>query len=100
VDKLARAQAGGYVSCWGEGRVRWPANLAALGPYRAPWADFSHVDRLRTQHEDFTGSDGDEDDGVDAAVAGHDIAGIPPPRTLGAPGGRVVASWAFGSREG
>ena len=88
VDKLARAQAGGYVSCWGEGRVRWPARGG------------EHVDRLRGQHEDFTGSDGDEDDGVDAAVAGHDIAGIPPPRQLGGGGARVVGGWAFGSREG
>lgn len=88
VDKLARAQAGGYVSCWGEGRVRWPARGG------------EHTDRLRGQHEDFTGSDGDEDDGVDAAVAGHDIAGIPPPRTLGSGGARVVGGWAFGSREG
>jgi hypothetical protein len=84
VDKLARAQARGYVSCWGEGRVRWPARGG------------EHVDRLRTQHVDFTGSDGDEDDGVDAAVAGHDIAGIPPPRVLGASEGRALAAGGDG----
>lgn len=88
VDKLARAQAGGYVSCWGEGRVRWPARGGEM------------VDALRAQHEDFTGADGDADDGVDAAVAGHDIAGIPRPATLGGGGARLVGSWGFSSREG
>lgn len=87
VDKLARAQAGGYTAAWAEGRVRWPARGDA------------HTDRLRVQHEDFTGASGDSDDGVDAAVAGHDFAGIPPPRSLGGRA-RELGSWGFTSREG
>lgn len=65
VDKLARAQAGGYTAAWAEGRVRWPARPGAA------------LDLLRTQHEDFTGAEGDEDDGVDAAVAAHDLLALP-----------------------
>lgn len=65
VDKLARAQAGGYTAAWAEGRIRWPARGG------------QHVDAVRVQHEDFTGADGDADDGVDAAVAGHDLLAIP-----------------------
>lgn len=88
VDKLARAQAGGYTSTWGEGRVRWPVKGT------------EHVDRLRVQHELFTGAPGDADDGVDAGVAGHDIAGIPAPRSLGGDSGRALDAWQFSSREG
>lgn len=88
VDKLARAQAGGYVSAWGEGRIRWPANGG------------EHVDRLLSQHRAFTGLDGGEDDGVDAGVAGHDIAGIPPPPNLSGGRARVLNMGSFNSREG
>lgn len=67
IDKLARAQGGyvdpelgGYTSTWSEGRIRWPRHESEAATI------------IRVQHEDFTGSPGDDDDGVDAAVAGHD----------------------------
>ena len=67
IDKVARAQGGyvdpsigGYTSAWNEGRVWWPRE------------EGEHATALRVQHEDFTGAASDDDDGVDAAVAGHD----------------------------
>lgn len=67
IDKLARAQGGyvdpaigGFTSTWGEGRIRWPAE------------EGEHARALRIQAEDFTGGPTDDDDGIDAAVAGHD----------------------------
>lgn len=69
IDKLARAQGGyvdpsigGYTSTWSEGRIWWPAE------------EGEHATAIRIQHEDFTGAPSDDDDGVDAAVAGHDAA--------------------------
>lgn len=71
IDKLARAQGGyvdpligGYTSTWSEGRIRWPAQ------------EDQHAQAIRIQHEDFTGSPNDDDDGVDAAVAGHDAVQV------------------------
>lgn len=67
IDKVARAQGGyvdpaigGYTSAWNEGRVWWPRE------------ESEHATALRVEHEDFTGAASDDDDGVDAAVAGHD----------------------------
>ncbi len=88
VDKWARAQAGGYASAWAEGRLRWPSLGGVM------------VDALRVQHEDFTAAEGDDDDGVDGAVAGYDIAGIPPPAVLGGGRAKSLGSWGFASREG
>lgn len=67
IDKLARAQGGyidprigGYTSAWNEGRIWWPRR------------EGEHAQAIRIQHEDFTGATSDDDDGVDAAVGGHD----------------------------
>lgn len=67
IDKLARATGGyvdpaigGFTTAWNEGRVYWPA------------VESEHARAVRIQHEDFTGAPTDDDDGVDAAVAGHD----------------------------
>jgi hypothetical protein len=72
VDKLARGQGahvspmvGGFTSAWSEGRLRWPA------------VESEHVAMLRAQCEDFTGAGDEDDDGVDAAVAGHDEIAVP-----------------------
>ena len=69
IDKLARAQGGyvdpslgGYTSTWNEGHVHWPEQ------------EDEHATAIRIQHEDFTGAPSDDDDGVDAAVSGHDAA--------------------------
>lgn len=67
VDKLARAQSGGYAAAWAEGRIAVPR--ARL--------DGPHLDRWIRAHQDFTGADGCEDDEVDAAVAAHDLLALP-----------------------
>lgn len=71
IDKKARAEGGyvdpligGYTSTWSEGLIRWPAH------------EDQHAQAIRIQHEDFTGSPNDDDDGVDAAVAGHDAVQV------------------------
>jgi hypothetical protein len=71
IDKLARAQGGyvdpeigGFTSTWSEGRIRWPLH------------EDEHVQAIRVQHEDFTGATSDDDDGVDATVAGHDAVQV------------------------
>jgi hypothetical protein len=84
VDKLARAQAGGYTAAWSEGRVLVPARGG------------EHVDAWRVAHEDFTGADGDADDPIDASVAAHDEMGLPAPASLGGGGVRVGGSWGYG----
>jgi len=66
IDKLARAQAGGYTSAWSEGRIVVPAR------------EDEHGARWRLAHEEFTGEDGCEDDEVDGAVAAHDVLALPP----------------------
>jgi len=65
IDKLARAQAGGYTSAWSEGRIVAPAR------------EDEHGERWRMSHEEFTGEDGCEDDEVDGAVAAHDLLALP-----------------------
>ncbi len=67
VDKLARAQSGGYAAAWAEGRIAVPR--ARL--------DGPHLDRWIRAHTGFTGVDGCEDDEVDAAVAAHDLLAVP-----------------------
>ena len=39
-----------------------------------PEHEDEHATAIRIQHEDFTGAPSDDDDGVDAAVSGHDAA--------------------------
>lgn len=68
VDKLARAQAGGYAAAWAEGRIAVP---------RAKLIEHGHLERWVRAHQDFTGQDGCEDDEVDAAVAAHDLLALP-----------------------
>ena len=68
VDKLARAQAGGYAAAWSEGRIAIP---------RARLIEGGHLERFVRAHQDFTGQDGCEDDEVDAAVAAHDLLALP-----------------------
>ena len=68
VDKLARAQAGGYAAAWSEGRIAIP---------RARLIEGGHLERWIRAHQDFTGQDGCEDDEVDAAVAAHDLLALP-----------------------
>ena len=68
VDKLARAQAGGYAAAWAEGRIAIP---------RARLIEGGHLERWIRAHQDFTGQDGCEDDEVDAAVAAHDLLALP-----------------------
>jgi hypothetical protein len=66
VDKLARAQAGGYCAAWAEGRISVPNRETEQGNI---WLK---------SHADFTGQDGDEDDPVDGSVAAHDLLALPP----------------------
>ena len=68
VDKLARAQSGGYAAAWAEGRIAIP---------RAKLIEHGHLERWVRAHQDFTGQDGCEDDEVDAAVAAHDLLALP-----------------------
>jgi hypothetical protein len=68
VDKLARAQSGGYAAAWAEGRIAVP---------RARLIEGGHLERFIRAHQDFTGQDGCEDDEVDAAVAAHDLLALP-----------------------
>jgi hypothetical protein len=84
VDKLARAQAGGYTAAWSEGRILVPARGG------------EHVDSWRIAHEDFTGADGDADDPIDASVAAHDEMGLPAPQSLGSGGVRAGGQWGYG----
>lgn len=83
VDKLARVQAGGYQSAASEGRLVVPSRPSpgVLSFLRA--------------HRDFTGSEGDFDDPVDAGCAMHDLLAVPV-STLG--GGPRLVSLA-GGRE-
>ncbi len=77
IDKLARAQAGGYTSAWSEGRIVVPAR------------EDEHGERWRIAHEGFTGGEGCEDDEVDGAVAAHDLLAVPV-ATLGGDGPRAI----------
>ena len=87
VDKLARCQAGGYQSAAAEGRILVPARASA-----------GVLSFLRA-HDEFTGSDGDFEDPVDAGCAMHDVLAVP---ALSVGGSHVTAggSWGYsGERE-
>lgn len=87
VDKLARCQAGGYQSAAAEGRI-----LVSSRP--SPGV----LSFLRA-HDEFTGSDGDFDDPVDAGCAMHDVLALPV-ASLGSGGVRAGGSWGYsGERE-
>jgi hypothetical protein len=105
VDKLARAQSGGYAAAWAEGRIAVP---------RARLIEGGHLERFIRAHQDFTGQDGCEDDEVDAAVAAHDLLALPAlslgdSHAVGAggddwslpsailPGGEATTGYALGS---
>lgn len=87
VDKLARAQGGGYTAAWAEGRIRVPDR------------EDEHQRAWRVAHEDFTGADGDADDPVDGAVAAHDLLYVPP-ASLGSGRSITFGRRDFASREG
>jgi hypothetical protein len=87
VDKLARAQGGGYTAAWAEGRIRVPAR------------EDEHQRAWRVAHEDFTGADGDADDPVDGSVAAHDLLYVPP-ASLGSGRSITFGRRDFASREG
>lgn len=65
VNKLARVQAGGYESAAAEGRILVPARASG-----------GVLSMLRA-HDEFTGSEGDFDDPVDAGCAMHDLLSVP-----------------------
>lgn len=77
VNKLARVQAGGYESAAAEGRILVPARASA-----------GMLSLLRA-HDEFTGSEGDFDDPVDAACAAHDLLSVPV-ASLGGDGPRAI----------
>ena len=64
-DKWSNAQ--DWSAAWNDGRVFIPED--------APWAA-----EFITQHQDFTGKDGDPDDWVDAAVSAHRVVSRGPTR--------------------
>jgi hypothetical protein len=86
VDKLARAQAGGYQSACSEGRVLVPERLS-----------HGFLRSLRA-HEDFTGAEGDFDDPVDAACAMHDVLAVPV-ASLGGGSGRLLGERDWGGER-
>ncbi|RTL09242.1 MAG: hypothetical protein EKK62_03115 [Acidimicrobiia bacterium] len=88
VDKLARVQAGGYQSAAAEGRILVPARPSP------------GILRFMKSHEEFTGTEGDFDDPVDAGCAMHDQLAVPVSALGGGGSGRLVGSWGFNSREG
>lgn len=65
VNKLARVQAGGFESAAAEGRILVPARASG-----------GVLSMLRS-HDEFTGTEGDFDDPVDAACAMYDLLALP-----------------------
>ena len=86
VDLLARVQSSGYQAAWSEGRILYPA------------AGGLHVDSMRLEHEDFTGSPSDTDDTVAASNSGYELLHVAPSQ-LGGSAGRLLGERAWGGER-